>query len=176
DIDERCASAPCAGKLRIVQLLSASKKNARKTQRVAEKRRTRKARRTIGNNAFASVPFLKTRLVCFGPKRVHVTVVKFVASVSIALTPNADIPYSHTHSHRDLPSFLESSVMYTADLLSCCHSVSPASSLSFSFFLSFFLSFCYYLLLSILYFFFLVFLVTYLFLSCRYVFLSFLNF
>ena len=38
-----------------------------KTQRVAEKRRTRKARRTIGNNAFASIQFLKTRLVCFGP-------------------------------------------------------------------------------------------------------------
>ena len=64
DIDERCASAE---KLRIVQLLSAPKKTLEKTQCAADKRRTRKARRTIGNNAFASVTFLETRLVCFNP-------------------------------------------------------------------------------------------------------------
>src|SRR4029434_4074975 len=87
DIDERCASAPCAGKVRIVQLLSASKKNARKTHRVAEKRRTRKARRTIGNNAFASVPFLETRLVCFGPKAV-LAIFHYVTSDHKSMTVN----------------------------------------------------------------------------------------
>ena len=34
-------------------------------QRTADKRRTRKARRTIGNNGFATVTFLEMRLVCF---------------------------------------------------------------------------------------------------------------
>src|SRR4029434_7667667 len=43
DIDERCASAPCAGKLRIVQLFSASKKRKKDATRGGEKAHTQGA-------------------------------------------------------------------------------------------------------------------------------------